>query len=104
LDDFHGTSDIVKIATTCIIIGKPHEVAYSGVKPNGYPTFIRVVKHRLDGSRTWPTSINFFQPQTGTYAAEYAIGHLTAHDTKWDPLIPVPAWAKSASVSLIGAT
>lgn len=104
LDDFHGTSDITKIATTVIAMGRPKDIEYSGVagtRPYGIPTYLRLVKHRVEGARTWQTAIAFFQGSG--YASQYAIGQLTDFDTKWEPYQKRPYWAVNGTVPILGA-
>jgi hypothetical protein len=104
LDDFHGTSDLVKIATHVVTLGrtKVEREDWGGPKPLGYPTYMRVLKHRTgDGVRVWNTAVTFFH--NGKYEEQYAIGEMKEFDTQWEGCSP-PAWTKNASVRLIKAT
>jgi replicative DNA helicase len=84
LDDFHGTSDITKIATTCIMLAKCSD--FSTAEPMeeiGWPTYLSVSKFRLDGTRMGWVGIGFFNKSRGRYTSKYALGRLNSHMTKW---------------------
>jgi hypothetical protein len=110
VEDFHGSSDIVKIATTAIILAPCYQAVFVDPDPElrrrysrFFPTYIRLVKCRLEGSRLRFTSIAYFDPALGAYLDEYAIGRLVSNDCNWDALAPNeyrPHWAKSASIRL----
>lgn len=70
LEDFHGSSDLYKIATKAITFssGRPTE--------NGlYETHFRFPKNRFDGSVTRYMAVEYFNPKTGGYeTGKYKIG------------------------------
>lgn len=69
LEDFHGSSDIGKIATTAIILGPG--------KPLGkgnFETFFRIVKCRKDGSLKYYTIKNIYNKYRNAYADDYEVG------------------------------
>lgn len=70
LDEFHGSSDLYKIATRVITIapGRP--------TPDGlYETFFRIPKNRIDGGVTRYLAREFFNPKKGGYeTGRYQIG------------------------------
>jgi replicative DNA helicase len=104
LDDFHGTSEITKHATEVIVLSRVREIEYGGAKPQGLPTYMRLVKHRLDGARSWPAAITFYQPAFGYYAPEYGIGQMYDNDQKWKPFASRPIWATHGDVRINAAS
>lgn len=97
IEDVHGSSDIVKIATTVILIGRAQDLIVSASKEHWsrcYTTYMNLGKFRLDGSRTWYTGVTFFDPQTNQYVEGYALGELKSGRTKWVPCTTIPHWAK----------
>lgn len=70
LDEFHGTSDLYKIATRVITI------APGGPDPDGnFKTFFRIPKNRIDGGVTRYLGLELFNPKKGFYEqGQYQIG------------------------------
>lgn len=83
LDDFHGSSDITKIATTAIMLAPAWGFSAGDIRANGSPTFIRIVKNRLGSDRVATTGVAFYDRAEGTYTPYYALGRFNAHDTLW---------------------
>jgi hypothetical protein len=122
LEDFHGSSDVIKIATTAVILSPCYEnfnLFTSGPPDSFYEdaehqrrarlwaTYARVAKCRLDGSITRYTGVMFYDDASGYYRPEYAVGRLIAGDTAWEPeaLEYLPHWAKNGSLTrLVKAT
>lgn len=107
VEDFHGSSDLIKIPTTSIMLAPCYSVQWRDPKAadfaDTWPTFIKLHKCRLDGSRMRYTGISLFDPAMGTYRPEYAIGHLTSGDTHWEPVTKTtnprkPYWAESGNL------
>lgn len=92
IDDFHGTSNITKVATTAIMIGKATEVTAS--KPGNYlwPTYFRVSKSRMDGSRTFFIALTEFNSRTKTYEPDYKLGKGVDMDSNWEQLKQLQYW------------
>ena len=70
LDEFHGSSDLSKIATKVITFapGRP-------AKDGTFETFFRIPKSRIDGSVTRYIGREFFSPKEGGYVqGKYEIG------------------------------
>lgn len=62
LDEFHGSSDLYKIATKVITM------APGGPDPDGnYKTFFRIPKNRIDGGVTRFLGLETFNPKKGSY-------------------------------------
>ena len=100
LEDFHGSSDIVKIATTAILFGPAREVVSSDSRTTGGATFMHVAKCRVDGSRTGEVGLAFFDYEQGRYRDAYAIGRMNGSCTNWTALTggSKPHWAKNATI------
>lgn len=96
IEDFHGTSDVPKIATTCIMMAP----AYDRMAPHKWqwPTYIGAVKSRLDGSRTRFTGLVNYDARTSRYDEAYRIGKMTDMGKEWEELMgnAKPAWADAA--------
>lgn len=99
LKDFHGTSNLQKIATTAIMLGRAHGIISTSPEGQGTPTYFRIAKCRLEGDRMYNVAVNFYDKNNGGYHDKYAIGHLNFGETKWIALKDgKPFWAKSATV------
>jgi len=99
LEDFHGSSDIGKIATTAIILG-PGKSLGSG----NFETFFRIVKCRKDGSLKYFTIMNIYNKYRNAYADEYKVGRekWTSNGVEFEPInnnLELPKWAPPISVS-----
>lgn len=102
LADFHGSSDITKIATTGILMDStPREmVTGENEKSNTWPTFMRVGKLRLDGTTLRYGAVTYFDNTSGRYRDQYALGHFEKNETEWKCSTPDrrPRWAKSGGL------
>ena len=94
VEDFHGSSDVPKIATTCIMLSKCAD-KYVAEKPYLWPTYIQVVKSRMEGSRTLFTGIVKFDARGNKYTPKYQLGRMRDFNTEFDPIANVnaPRWA-----------
>lgn len=97
LDDFHGTSDITKIATKCVLLSPAYDQQAS--KPWLWKTYMTIPKDRMDGSNRNFAALMVFNAQTQTYEHEYEIGRFSPDRDKFVPLAPGdrPRWAKGSS-------
>lgn len=69
MDEFHGSSDLTKIATRVVTI------APGGRTEDGtYETFFRVAKNRLNGGTNRFIGRVFFDPRRNTYEPAYKVG------------------------------
>lgn len=96
LDEFHGSSDLAKIATRVVTL------AQGSITDKGnYETFFRVPKNRFNGGSKFYIARMVFNPQKGTYETDYRLGpaSLTRDDIREGfPDIPsetAPQWARS---------
>jgi hypothetical protein len=97
-DEVHGSSDITKIATKVVTIAPADEKQAHG---NRWPTYIRVAKCRVDGSRTKFTGLVGFNADTNGYQSSYYLGRLSPSEDEFLPIYKfneLPYWAKSAEV------
>lgn len=69
LEDFHGSSDIGKIATTAIILG-PGKSLGSG----NYETFFKIAKCRKDGSLKYYILRCIYNKYRNRYSNDYSLG------------------------------
>jgi replicative DNA helicase len=91
IEEFHGSSDLYKIATRAITIAPGPTVS------NGYETYMRVVKNRLDGGCTRFMAKCVFNARRGNYEKGYSIG--SANQNRDDGFHDLerpfrPSWAK----------
>lgn len=92
LDEFHGSSDLTKIATKVISIG-PGGQAPGG----GYFTYMRTAKNRHSGSSSRYLGQVVFDEKRGSYGSEYKIGW--ANTAKFSELAVFerPSWMGRSS-------
>lgn len=70
LEDFHGSSDLYKIATRAITVGPGHVDAQSGIAE----TYLSIVKNRYDGTVTRFTGKVQYNFLKGSYVHGYEVG------------------------------
>lgn len=95
MEEFHGSSDLFKIATKVITVapGSPTETGK-------YETFFRLPKHRLDGTASRFLGRCLFDPKTGGYADDYKVGWADASRKNGFGELSenlLPGWAKNES-------
>lgn len=91
IEMFHGSSDIIKICTSAIMLAPAYEIEPSA--PGRAPTFIHVPKERGDG-KTGLVAMCEFDRQFRNYGQKYTLGRI--RDGEFQPLgsDEAPAWAK----------
>lgn len=119
LEDFHGSSDLVKICTAAIVLAPAYDLKYfdPGSKEILSPdhkmsdTYITVRKSRLAGGDvTRHTGVAMFNRELNTYWHTYAIGRLVNGDREWQPYDSEsvsnkpPYWAVRGTIRNILAT
>lgn len=77
LEEFHGSSDLYKIATKAITLAPGGEV-----DDGRFETFIRIVKNRLDGGVTRYMGKTIYNFSGGYYENIYEIGHSSQSSDK----------------------
>lgn len=99
VDEFHGSSDIVKIATKCITLAPCLD---SQAASNQWPTYMRIAKCRVDGSRTRYVGMVGFNANSMTYERPYYLGRLSPGEDEFTPITKftdLPYWAKTGRVA-----
>jgi nucleoside-triphosphatase THEP1 len=93
-EDFHGTSDLTKIATTCILLGKAPPAMDQPVHLR--PTYMRVTKSRIEGDLSWMCALTEFDIRKNIYIPGYQLGMLQDSDSKFEMLKDgfMPYWAQ----------
>lgn len=93
-EDFHGSSDVPKIATKAIMLAPARDQPQSA--PWRSPTYIHPVKCRVDGQRTRYPALVDFDARASQYVDDFALGRLTPGGDKFELLKPgeYPAWSK----------
>lgn len=90
-EDFHGTSDLVKIATKAVLLARADHVDTGSSHVVG--TFIRADKDRRAG-RSNLIALAGYNLRTGTYEDGYRLGRLSIAGDDWQPLEgDLPTWA-----------
>lgn len=100
LEDFHGSSDISKIATVCVVLSRADGL--TNCEPytdNGAPTFMRIVKSRMDSNVLTYPAITFFNGDQGGYLDRYALGKLNLAETKW--IAVKSQWPRWADMNVV---
>jgi hypothetical protein len=92
IDDFHGASDITKIATKCVVLAPARE--YQTGSPFAFRTFVRMGKDRFVGDKALTALLTFDVRRTG-YLRDYELGRLSPDGQEWNRLPPAerPWWA-----------
>lgn len=94
-DDFHGSSDIFKVATKAIMLAKDRETETGD--PLMTSTFMQVVKNRQDGSLGKYVARMTYNARTESYGDAYDIGQLSYDGTAFEYLTgnAIPDWART---------
>jgi hypothetical protein len=93
IEDFHGSSDIIKICTRAIMLSPARSM------PSGNPmtanTFIHVPKDRVSGA-TGLVALQEFHRGLRAYSTRYRLGRASANGQEWEELEreSTPRWAK----------
>jgi len=91
LEMFHGSSDIIKICTSAIMLAPAYSVP--STKPGRANTFIHVPKNRGDGSDGL-VALCEFDRQFRNYGKGYTLGRQVNGEFTPLDLVEVPSWAK----------
>lgn len=90
VDEFHGSSDLTKIATKVITVARApkHDLIDDQGKE---PTFFRICKSRIDGSITRYVARMLFDYKTKTYDTKF---RLSENGEEFTEVQEYPFWAK----------
>ncbi len=101
IEDFHGSSDIPKIATKAIMIAP---VLGKNATAHLWGTYMQIAKCRTDGSVTRHVALMNFNARKNAYEDEYTIGRLIDGGKAFEALTgeEIPAWcgAKAPAVEV----
>jgi KaiC/GvpD/RAD55 family RecA-like ATPase len=96
LDEFHGSSDLHKISTKVVTISSGGPVEGE----EGYETFFRIPKNRIDGGVTRYSARLIYSPKLGGYEKTYKLGWAEQSRKKGFEEIAhglYPRWARRAA-------
>ncbi len=91
IEELHGSSEISKVATKIIAAGPAYDVTPD---PGTFPTYLRILKNRQDGSVTRFIACSHFNIRTNSYEGHYGVGLYQPHETEFKPM-PIsdqPSW------------
>lgn len=91
LQEFHGSSDVGKIATTAITLGKGERISSTQ-----FETYVRIAKARYGGERTRYIGKMIFDVELGGYTEDMAVGELSNDGKEFLPCEPgkEPFWLR----------
>lgn len=93
IDDFHGSSDLVKIATEVVLMARADEPT----KPGEFGTWLYVPKSRTAGDTHGYAGLVTYNVKTGRYSDKYKLFKLKRFDAPEEvPFELHPRWAKNA--------
>ncbi len=103
LDDFHGTSDIVKIATKVILLSSYNNENIT--EPYRYSTLVQVAKSRVDKIGASFIGELIYNSKYNKYEDNYALGKTVDCYLEFKPLTnmrEVPIWFKNDKNLVLG--
>lgn len=89
LDEFHGSSDLTKIATKVITVTQG-----PALSDGRFVTYFRIAKNRIDGGATRFVGACVFDPKKGRYIDDYGVGRVNSESFKQIEIEKYPRWAK----------
>lgn len=96
IEDFQGTSNLAKICTKAIMLG-PAPIPPTDSRK--FPTLIRVLKNRFDGSVVRYVALHHFDISKNAYDNEFEVGFFESFATKFVPFSEphsLPAWLQDS--------
>ena len=94
IEDFHGSSDLIKIATKCVVFAP----AYDQEMPYGLaPTYVHVAKDRRVGTSRF-VGLCAYDLRETTYRPGYQLGRISSVGDKWEEtkFMQLPSWSERA--------
>jgi len=93
IEDFHGTSDIPKIATKAVMIAPGDS---NSDRPWLWDTYVHATKCRLEGARTRFLASITFNARKNVYEPEFTLCRFTKGGEEAEPVPPdkIPMWAR----------
>ncbi len=104
LDDFHGSSDVVKMATKAILLAPASDRTNSAT--HLWKTYISAGKCRVDGSRARYAACVVFDARRRTYDEDFLLGRVSPAGDKFTEVDAsrTPGWAHARQVEMQPAT
>lgn len=96
IDDFHGSSDITKVATKVVLLAPARDK--TATEDWAYPTYMAVAKDRI-GGRTKHSALMMFDRRSFSYQSAYRLGQLNLEGDEWSEIPAterLPRWALRA--------
>lgn len=96
LEDFHGSSDVPKIATSCLMLAPAYDVITASKLT--WATYMRLAKCREDGSRTRFVAQTYFNAKTNCYDPAYKLSRFPIKKDEFEQIEKkdLPHWAIGA--------
>lgn len=91
LDDFHGSSDLPKIATHAIMLARAERTEHD--PQDVVPTLMHIPKDRRSGASGLIARVDYSLTHQ-RYSNSYQLGRAVGNE--WQPITDPPAWAKGA--------
>jgi archaellum biogenesis ATPase FlaH len=91
LEDFHGSSDLGRIATKAIAIAPAYDLRPMGTK---YGTYIKILKCRVGSDVERYTALTHFDISTNQYTKSYDVGRISENKFLSLDGCDLPSWAK----------
>ncbi len=97
LEDFHGSSDIAKIATKAIMLAPAYDIP--GNEAHIWPTYMQIAKCRTDSSLTRYVALLMFDAHKNCYGEGYRLGKLIDAGKKFEALsaFDLPPWSRATN-------
>lgn len=89
IDEFHGSSDLTKIATKVITVAPG-----PSLDEGRFLTYFRIPKNRIDGGVSRFIGACAFDPKLGGYADEYGIGNSAGEVFRQIDVTKYPRWGR----------
>lgn len=102
IEDFHGSSDISKIATKAVMIAPAYDQP-PAPHPYLWNTYMQIVKCRMEGSVTRYAALTLFNAREGKYESSYYLGRLTDGGRAFSDLSEndTPHWARKGRLQAV---
>ena len=100
LDDFHGSSDVMKMATKAILLAPASD--RQNTAPHLWKTYLSAGKCRIEGSRARYAACVVFDARRRTYEDDFILGTVTPGGDKFREVetSKIPPWARVRQVEI----
>jgi replicative DNA helicase len=97
IEDFHGSSDITKIATKVVMLAPAYKNEGGQSSSRIYGTYVAAVKNRYDSSRTRFVGLCGFDTRRNKYESKYTVGKISFKEKEFEAETSPPYWAANAN-------